>query len=211
MAIVFNVLLHILLVGAMGAFAITLFVTAFRAPTLAERLRRYLGLFLGAMIVVGAQAGGVSFAVFTAGALASGRGPSAAAGLIASVIPALTGLGLGFYMVHVYRQSEKLGLRLLCFLGMLALVAFIEVYAVATHTNGVFLGVSAVPNVAFAAGVGLVLIFGNESNGKVSLLDRGVNAWHRLRGQPNTERVKPAANGSGVNSAAGRAHDPFDI
>lgn len=207
MAVLFNILLHVLLLGAMASFAVTLFVTAFRAPTLSERLRRFLGLFVGAMIVLGAQAAGVSFAVFTASALASGRGASAAAALAASVVPAIAGIGLGYYMVRVYRKNENLGLRLLCFLGMLSLVAFIEVYAVATHTNGVFLGVSAVPNVSFAAGVGLVLIFGNEGKGDKSFEDRALGLWNRyVKKQSST-----AAPASPSDLGTKPAHDPFDI
>lgn len=206
MSILFNVVLHVLLLGAMAAFGITLFVTAFRAPNPAERLRRFLGLFVGAMIVLGAQAGGVSFALFTASALSSGRAASAGAAAIAAIIPAIAGLGLGFYMVRVYRKSEILGLRVLCFLGMLSLIAFIEVYAVATHTNGVFLGVSAVPNISFAAGVGLVLIFGGETKSGKSLLDQATSLKDRFAG-----KTAQGAAQSRPDPSTTAAHDPFDI
>ncbi|TWP32997.1 hypothetical protein [Leekyejoonella antrihumi] len=171
MALVFNILLHALLVLSMLAFLVALLFMAFRTGDGTERLRRCLALFAGAMVVVGAQASGVSFAVFAARSLAHARGASTAAHLFAVIVPAAVGVGLGYYFVRVYRRSEVFGLRMLCFVGMLALAAFAEVYASATHTRGVFLNAAALPNLSFVVGLVLVFVFGDSGNDHRAVAD----------------------------------------
>jgi len=161
-SIVFSVLLHILFFGAMIAFAVVLVRTALSSDQPRERFFRFLALFLGAMIVLGAQVSGVSFSVFAAGALSQAQVSSAGAAIVSGIIPALAGTGLGFYMVYVYRKRDPRAFRVLCFVGMLSLASFLTVYAIALNANGLFLGAAAIPNLTFTAGVGLVILFGAE-------------------------------------------------
>lgn len=163
MAIAFNIVMHALLIVSMLSFLAALVSMVVRTDDQAERLRRSLALFAGAMVIIGAQASGVSFALFSTGALGTARGASLAANVVSSVIPALAGVGLGFYAVRVYRRSDARAMRIVCFIGMLALAAFAEVYAQATNTNGVLLGAAALPNLTFTVGVVLVFIFGDTA------------------------------------------------
>jgi hypothetical protein len=196
----------------MVSFAVVLVSTALRTGDPIERVKRILGLFLGAMIVLGAQVSGVSFAIFTVGALATGRVVSAGAAFVSTVVPALTGLGLGFFMVRVFKKNEARALRMLCFLGMLALVAFIEVYASATGAHGVFLGAAALPNLSFAAGVGLIFVFGEERKDGRSLVDRGLGLgsrfWNRNKAKPAATTSEPRAR---AQEPSASVHDPFDF
>lgn len=197
LSVIFNILLHVLLLGSMVLFGIVLVMTALRADNASERVKRVLALFLGAVVVIGAQVSGVGFAEFTAGSLASARVASAGAAIVTTVVPALVGAGLGFLIVWTYGKSEALAMRILCFVGMLALVAFIEVYALATQANGVFLGVAALPNIAFVAGVGLVFVFSPDKESRASLLSL-------------FRRTSRTSNGASAETATS-ARDPFDI
>lgn len=163
MTIVFNVILHFLLAGSMVLFGAVLFQQVKDAPNSYERVRRALALFVGAMIVLGAQASGVSVATFTVNALAGARSASATASVAAAVFPALLGFGLGFYLVRLNKRNENLSHRVICFVGMIALAAFVTVYASVTQAKGVILGVAAIPNLSFTAGVILVIVFGDEN------------------------------------------------
>jgi cytochrome bd-type quinol oxidase subunit 2 len=163
MALVFNIAMHALLVGAMLAFLFTLVAMVLRTEQPVERLRRGLALFAGAMVVVGAQASGASFAIFTTDSLGNARGASLAANVVSAVIPAVAGAALGFFIVRKYRTNEAFAMRIICFIGTLALAAFAEVYAQATNTHGVFLGAAALPNLSFTVGVVLMFIFGPET------------------------------------------------
>lgn len=206
---VFNVLLHCLLIGSMVLFLMVLVLTAIRADAGGERLKRSLALFVGAMVVLGAQASGLGFAAFMAGGLASGRAASASAAAVASIIPALAGVGMGFFMVRAYRKNEVFAMRLLCFVGMLALASFIEVYASVTSANGILIGAGAVPNLAFAAGVVMVFIFTDDRKSGASVMGRAASLWARRRGAAPSAAV----SSGGVPRSADKpsSRDPFDF
>ncbi|WHP61135.1 hypothetical protein QMY03_09615 [Arthrobacter sp. KFRI-F3372] len=210
-SIVFNVLLHGLLIGSMVIFLAALVLTAIRTENAGERLRRLLALFVGAMVVLGAEASGMGFAAFMAGGLASGRAASASAAAAASIVPALAGLAIGFFMVRSYRKNEVFAMRLLCFVGMLALGSFVEVYATVTSANGIFIGAGAIPNLAFAAGVVMIFIFTDGRKNGPSALDRASALWARRPG--GSTAVSPSAKDE-LGSAADRrknVRDPFDF
>jgi hypothetical protein len=208
---VFNLLLHGMMVGAMVLFLGTLILVALQTDDRMEKLRRGLALFVGAMIVVGAEASGLSFAAFTAGALGVGRGASAAATAVASIIPAVAGVAIGFYLVRTYRKHDVRGIRLICFVGMLALASFVQVYATITHAEGIFVGASAIPNLAFAAGVVMVFIFGDDTKkpGRSFRGDIG-GAISRHGRHSGVGASSPAAQWAG-NQPASRQFDPFDF
>lgn len=208
LSIVFNVLLHILLLGSMALFAIVLIATAVKTESVIERVKRVLALFLGAIVVVGAQVSGVSYAQFTAGSLANARVASGAAAVVTAIIPALVGGALGYLIVWTYSKSEVMAMRILCFVGMLALVSFIEVYAMATQAKGVLLGAAAVPNIAFVAGVGLVFIFSPDKRGKSSV---GTLLKSMARRGQSARPLAPERPGSSSPTRSAPQRDPFDI
>jgi len=209
-SVVFNVLLHGLLIGSMLIFLVGLVLTAIRTENASEKLKRLLALFVGAMVVLGAQASGLGFAEFMAEGLASGRAASASAAVVASIIPALAGVGIGFFMVRAYRKHEVFAMRLLCFVGMLALASFMEVYATVTSANGVLIGAGAIPNLAFAAGVVMVFIFTDGGKKGPSALDRASALWARRPGGSTAVAPPRDVPGSGTDRTK-NARDPFDF
>lgn len=206
-SVVFNLILHGMMVGAMVLFLGTLILVALQTDDRMEKLRRGLALFVGAMIVVGAEASGLNFAAFTAG-----RGASAASTAVASIIPAVAGVAIGFYLVRTYRKHDVRGTRLICFVGMLALASFVQVYATITHAGGIFVGASAIPNLAFAAGVVMVFIFGDDTKkpGRSFLGEIGGTIGHHGRHSGVGASLTAAAQGAG-NQPASRQFDPFNF
>ena len=220
MALVFNLVLHVLLIGTLLLFVGGIIAASVAEQDPRERILRIAALAVGAMVALGAEASGVSLATFTVGALAGARPASAAAQWGAAIIPALLGTGLGFYIVRVFKRSDLLAMRVLGFIAMLAATAFAEVYAKATQTNGVFLGVAAVPHIAFVSGIILTVVFTfdpgadtSSSNwnavkgilGRTPLGRSGVPASQAF-GQAMRERQAPGEDGSRFPA---RRHDPF--
>jgi hypothetical protein len=170
MSIFFNIILHILLLGSLLLFAIVFLITAWYAPSTIERYLRIAAVFAGAMVSLGATASGMNYAAYTVDALAQGRTVSAAAHYFSIIIPALTGVGIGFFLVRTIRKSTIMAFRVMGFVGMLATTAFIEVYAQAATVTGFKLGAAALPNIGFTAGVILTVVFtlrpdGTEASG----------------------------------------------
>lgn len=179
MSIAFNIVLHGLLIGTLGLFTVWMLIDTIREPEPRERMKRMLALAAGALVTLGAQAAGVGYAEFTVGALAGARGASAVANVGATVIPALLGAALGFYLVRVAKRSNAKAMRLVTFVGMLSATAFAQVYAEATSVKGVELGAAALPNITFVTGVILTYIFADdpeasEGDGMVKSLLRGL-------------------------------------
>jgi hypothetical protein len=159
MSIVFNIILHILLLGSLLLFAIVFLITAWYAPNTMERYLRIAAIFAGAMVSLGATASGVNYATYTVNALAQGRSISAVAHFFSIIIPVLAGAGIGFFLVRTIRTSKVMAFRVMGFVGMLATTAFIEVYAQAATVTGFKLGAAALPNIGFTAGVILTVVF----------------------------------------------------
>jgi hypothetical protein len=184
MAAVLNVLLDALLGGSLLLFVILLIDMVVREPSPSERLMRSLAMVGGAIIALGAQSAGVSFASYTVDSLTGARPAGGAFTALSVVVPGGMATLFSWYFVRVMQRSAAMGLRLMSFLGMLTVIAFAVIFAQATNTQGVFLGEAAIPNASFVAGlIGGVVIFmptadhkrdrGTRFAGLASLLQRG--------------------------------------
>lgn len=159
----FNILLHVLLAGSLLLFLYVIVRLALAANNPMEKAIRILAILAGVLLVLGAGAAGVDYATFTVQSLAGARPASAAASVGTAVVPALIGAAVGFYIIRVYRRSTLKAIRVLCFIGMLTVVAFVQVYAEAAQVQGVILGAAAIPNVTFILGIVLVIVFTSEA------------------------------------------------
>lgn len=166
MTLVFNVALHVLLVGSMVGFLVFLIMDTIAEPDRGEKFVRVLALVGGALVALGAKASGVDYATFAVQAMAGARPASAIANVGATVIPALLGAGFGFFITRTMSKSEEKGKRWASFIGMLALIAFLQVYAEAADVNGIFLGKASIPNVSFVTGVILTYVATYDKNRK---------------------------------------------
>jgi hypothetical protein len=199
MTVVFNLVLHVLLVGSLGLFLAVIVTNAIAEPDPRERILRLAALAVGAMVTLGAQAAGVSYAAFTVDALSGARATSAIAKIAATAVPGLLGAGLGFYIVRTFRRSDRIGMRVLGFVAMLATTAFAAVYAQATQTKGVFLGAAALPNVSFVSGVILCIVFTDNADDSgpavgASLLQGALARWRGGSDQASTVGFRPGAD-----------------
>jgi hypothetical protein len=201
MTIAFNLLLHALLVSALVLFVLAIIRVALETSDTVERVLRVAALFAGAMVTLGAQQAGVDYADFVVEALAGARGASAVANVGATIIPALLGVGLGFYVVRTLKVNETIAVRVLAFVGMLATTAFLQVYAAAVSAEGLELGAAALPNILFTAGVILTVVFtydkskvhGGGESGLGGLFQRG---RERLAARGISPTVPPQPTGS---------------
>jgi len=216
-SVVFNVLIHVILLGAMGLFAVVLVKLTLSAYDSMERVKRVLALFAGAMVIVGAQASGLNFAEFMAKALTVGRASSAAAAVVSSLIAGIAGLGVGYLLVRLFRQHNEMAVRIICLVGMLSLAAFIQSYATITAASGVFVGASAAPNIAFTAGLILIFVFTDSDASRSSTLSP--MAWIQRRlairdltrsPRPRSSQTTPAGGREKVEKPS-ESKDPYDF
>jgi hypothetical protein len=216
--IVFNVLIHAILLGAMGLFVVVLVRLTLSTYDSMERVKRVLALFAGAMVIVGAQASGLNFAEFMARALSVGRASSAAAAIVSSIVAGIAGLGIGYLLVRLFRQHNELAVRIICLVGMLSLSAFIQSYATITAASGVFLGATAAPNIAFTSGLILIFVFTDSdqrhssSSGLIDRVARRLGLRDTSR-SPNlrASQVSGTRVPSGNDEKPSEPRDPYDF
>lgn len=150
---VLNVLLDITLAATLLLFLVILILMVVAERDRDERFMRALALVAGALLALGAQAAGVSYASYAVDALA-GTGPGGeAVKLLSIIIPGGVAAAFGWFFMRAMRRSTAMGLRWMSFLGMLTVVTFGVVFAQATETQGVFLGAAAIPNTSFVLGL----------------------------------------------------------
>jgi hypothetical protein len=198
MSTALNMLLHTLLIGSMIGFLFAIATVTFSTGNGIERLIRCSALFSGAMVVLGAQAAGVSFADFAVESL-SGSKLFSGAGLTATVVPGGAGVAMGWYLTRSLRRSENIAIRVLAFVGMLAITQFAQIYVVATSTKGVELGSTAVPNIAFVVGISIYVMLKYDPDSKVD----APTSWRdKLRvGRSLAEELKSGASGAPSKAA----------
>jgi hypothetical protein len=85
----------------------------------------------------------------------------------------MAGVGLGWYFIRTIKKSETLAIRVLGFVGMLSVVQFAEVYAIAVQDKGLQLGATAVPNISFLVGLILFVVFKMDTD-TTNVVNRGI-------------------------------------
>jgi UDP-N-acetylmuramyl pentapeptide phosphotransferase/UDP-N-acetylglucosamine-1-phosphate transferase len=166
----FAILLNVVIVFTIVAFLASVIFLCLRTDDHTERTRRLLSLLLGVLVVAGAQAAKISYPDFLAKSLSSSKPSGGAVLFFATVIPGGAGVGMGWYMTYVYRHNPRMAARILPLVGILATGALAGIYANASNARGLHLGVAAIPNIAFVAGVIFYLVFNDEQR-------RGGSSW----------------------------------
>jgi hypothetical protein len=193
MSIAFSIVLNALLLAAMAFFLVALAAVVLATPEPLERLLRAAAAFAGALVVLGAQASGISYANFIVKSLEHNK--TVGIGFLAAGLPALAGVGIGWYFVHSMKRSSDLTIRLLTFIGMLAMASFASIYVVGLSKHGADLGRAAIPNVSFAVALLLYVILKIEvgSPSKRRAQSSG-NAISRLMARFNQTDTTPSSN-----------------
>ncbi len=142
----------------MFAFLASAIWVVFKTDDRVERAIRGAAVFCGAMVVLGAQAAGLTFTEFIVNSLSGASALGQGAVLVGAVVPSAMGLLIGMALLRALRQSEDKAIRVIAFVGTLAATQFAQICAVAVDTNGVRLGAAAVPNISFVVGVLLYVV-----------------------------------------------------
>jgi hypothetical protein len=158
MSVLFNVLLHVLLIGTLVVLVITIMTVTLAQTQPVERAIRGFALIAGALVTLGAHSAGLSFADFVIKAMAGSHAGSVGAKVAVTLFPGILGVFFGWYLIRALKKSENIAIRVFAFVGMLAATAFFDVYATATNETGAFLGATALPNVSFVTGIILYII-----------------------------------------------------
>jgi hypothetical protein len=172
---VFNVILHVLLLGSLLAFFAGIIWTALFGTQqhTGERMLRIGGIFAGAMVAVGAQASGADYPTYIVSVMTNVSG-AWLVHIVATVVPGLLGMVLGFTITMAMHRNNPMAIRLMGFVGMLATTSFLQIYAQAATLKGFNLGAAALPNIAFSTGVILTVVFtlhrGERANKDSSLV-----------------------------------------
>lgn len=148
--VLLKIILNTILIGSMLAFVVCSVCAALAGDSLIERTIRFGMLFSGALVVLGAQAAGLSFAQVITDALTSSGALTTTAGV---VVPGAVGAGIGSFLVRFTRYGNVFVMRILIFVCMLAGAQFAEIYASAVNTHGLVLGRSVLPNISFVVGI----------------------------------------------------------
>jgi hypothetical protein len=155
MGFLLTLLLHVMLIGSMLAFTAASVFLISKAQDPQDRWIRIGAFFAGAMIVMGANAAGLTFAEFIVDAL-SNNSPGATTA--AAVVPTALGLGAGAYLTRSARRHGVVAERIMILIGMLASVQFTYIYLAALDRKGFELGATAIPNMSFSVGIILYLV-----------------------------------------------------
>ena len=196
MSIALNIVEQVLLAGSLVLFIFLVVRQSIGEADPNERIRRVAALAVGALVAVGSQQSGLSYATFTVKSLSHTRATSAGAVALATIVPGLMGVGIGFLLTRRFRSSQRVAMRLMGFVAMLAGTAFLQIYIHAADKRGVSLGATAIPNVAFVAGILLTYILIDDEKGqraKMSLLAE--TALRRFKDKPGTASANPTAVG----------------
>ena len=209
MATVLNVLLDLLLGGSLLIFVWLLIDMVVRATDQRERVIRSLALIGGAVIALGAESSGVSFADFTIDSLTGARPGGEAFRLAAVAVPGGISALFGWYFVRVMNRDADMGLRLMSFLGMLTVVAFAVIFAQATNVQGVILGAAAIPNASFVAGlIFSVVVFTPTSDGARRKAGR-LSSFRDFVRRRGASRAGLVPGGPEAPAPAAAARNPF--
>ena len=154
LAVLLKVLLNIMLIGSMLAFVGACVWGALADGNVMERMIRFGMLFSGALVVLGAQASGLTFSQLITTSLS---GTGAFPVVTGVVIPGTVGASLGLFLIRSAHNGSIYAFRIMIFVGMLATAQFAELYANALGRHGLELSSTILPNISFVVGILLCL------------------------------------------------------
>lgn len=156
----FTVLIDALIVGVILIVLAIVFWLAWSADSWVERARCFLAILLGVIVIAGSRAFHMSYPAFLAKSLTQAKPGGGAVVFFATVVPGGIGVGLGWYVNHLYKSNPRRAIRITALVGTLAAGAMAGLYVNVNATNSQ--GFQALPNVAFVAGLIIFMVFGDD-------------------------------------------------
>ncbi|MFE7744798.1 hypothetical protein [Nocardia sp. NPDC057455] len=143
-------LFHLVLLSSAVLFITYCFRVVLEPHDSMESVLRGCMLIAGGLVVLATHVAGLTVAELAVSALSNATPLALIAG---AVLPAIAGAAVGWYFVHVFPKSEDIAKRITIFIGAIAIIEFLLVYAQAIRTEGLAMGTAVIPNVAFVVGI----------------------------------------------------------
>lgn len=162
-----SVLLNLLLVLTLATFIYLLFRVVTEPSRLTDRFLLAAMVLIGAMTDLAVNAAGLSLA----GSMVQGLSDASGWLVTYSAVGAgALGLGVGWIITRrrLWRDKKRV-VRVLVYLGTIAIIEFILVYAQTLQEEGLSLGPSIVPNVVFVVSMILYLALASDPDAKVTI------------------------------------------
>lgn len=162
-----SILLNLLLLLTLAAFIYLLFRLVTEPSSLTDRFLLAAMVLIGAMTDLAVNAAGLSFAGSMVQSLSGASGWWLT---FSTIMAGALGLGVGWVVTRrrLWRDKKRV-VRILVFLGTVAIIEFILVYAQTLQEEGLSLGPSIVPNVAFVVCVILYLALASDPDAKLTI------------------------------------------
>lgn len=162
-----GLVLNLLLILALATFIYLLFRLVTEPGRLTDRYLLAAMVLIGAMTDLAINAAGLSVAGSIVGGLS---GASGWVLTFSTIVAGALGLGVGWIVTRrrLWRDKKRV-VRILVFLGTIATIEFILVYAQTLQAEGLSLGPSIVPNVAFVVCVILYLALASDTDAKLTI------------------------------------------
>jgi hypothetical protein len=184
-----------IILGSLGGCLGAVLLVVFNTRGWTERIVRGLAIFAGTLVVMGAEAAGLTFSSFAVSTLTHGG----LAGWLIKVAWVVLGGGAGSllarYLVSRIDGGTNLQIRIMILVTIIAHVELLEIYAQNLKRHGFVLGIGALPDIAFITGLVLYVVFrydtGEGSAIRANLRGRAGFSWFGLGGQRGRERLEP--------------------
>jgi hypothetical protein len=149
-----------IILGSLGGCLAAVALVVFNTRGWTERIVRGLAIFAGTLVVIGAEAAGLTFSSFAVNSLTHHGG---LAGWLIKGAWVVLGGGAGAllarYLISRIDGGSNLQIRIMILVTIIAHVELLEIYAQNFKRNHFTLGIGALPDIAFIAGLVLYVVF----------------------------------------------------
>jgi hypothetical protein len=184
-----------IILGSLGGCLAAVLLVVFNTKGWTERIVRGLAIFAGTLVVVGAEAAGLTFSSFAVNSLTHHGG---LAGWLIRGAWVVLGGGAGALLARYLISridGSNLQIRIMILVTIIAHVELLEIYAQNLKRHQFGLGVGALPDIAFIAGLVLYVVFrydtGEARAIRAHLGRRARLTWLGHGGQHEHERQGP--------------------
>jgi hypothetical protein len=183
-----------IILGSLGGCLAAVGLVVFNTKGWAERIVRGLAIFAGTLVVIGAQVAGLNFSAFAVHTLTHGGLLGWLIGVAWVIVGGGAGAMLGRYLISRI-DGTNLQIRIMILVTIIAHVELLEIYAQNVRLYKFDLGIGALPDIAFIAGLLLYIVFrydtGEGRQIRAHLGRRARSSWFGRGGQRERELQEP--------------------
>lgn len=185
-----------IILGSLGGCLAAVLLVVFNTRGWTERIVRGLAIFAGTLVVMGAEAAGLNFSSFAVDTLTHGGLVGLLIKVAWVVLGGCAGSLLARYLISRIDGGTNLQIRIMILVTIIAHVELLEIYAQNLKRHGFVLGIGALPDIAFIAGLVLYVVFrydtGEGRAMRAGLRGRATgSSWFGRGGQRLHEPLEP--------------------